>query len=54
MPRGRELGLEWRCDETYEKEYTMGTITQEISDGNPVINHAEIHWGEIWAEVKGQ
>lgn len=54
VPLRRELGLEWRSDKTHETEYTLETFTQEMTDSNLVISHVEIHWGEIWAEVKGQ
>jgi SAM-dependent methyltransferase len=52
VPLRQELGLEWRSDATHETEYTWESFTEEMAASNLVISHAEIRWGEIWAEVR--
>jgi SAM-dependent methyltransferase len=51
VPLKRELGVEWRLDETHETEYTLESFTEEMSEAGCRIRHQEVRWGEIWAEV---
>jgi len=51
VPLKRELGIEWRLDETHEIEYTRESFHKEISQAGLEIMHQEICWGEIWAET---
>ena len=47
----RELGLEWRLDETHETEYTMESFKDETGKAGLEVKHLEVRWGEIWAEL---
>jgi SAM-dependent methyltransferase len=51
VPLKRELGVEWRLDETHETEYTLESFNEEMSEAGCRIAHQEVRWGEIWAEV---
>lgn len=52
VPLKKEIGVEWRLDKTHFTEYTVPQFEQEIKDAGLTIFHKEIHWGEIWAEVR--
>jgi ubiquinone/menaquinone biosynthesis C-methylase UbiE len=52
VPLKKELGVEWRLDITHETEYTLASFDEEISEAGLKIAHLEVHWGEIWAEVR--
>lgn len=54
VPLRRELGLEWRSDPTHETEYTLESFAAEIAAAHLLINHLEVRWGEIWAEVRAE
>ncbi len=47
----RELGLKWRLDETHETEFTLESFRHETSHAGLEIDHLEVRWGEIWAEL---
>ncbi|MEW6386841.1 MAG: class I SAM-dependent methyltransferase [Thermodesulfobacteriota bacterium] len=51
VPLRRELGLEWRSDNTHETEYTLESFAQEMAAAGLKVDHLEVRWGEIWAEV---
>lgn len=51
VPLKKEMGVEWRLDETHEIEYTLESFTAEMADADLNITHLEVRWGEIWAEV---
>lgn len=51
VPLKRELGVEWRLDPTHETEYTLESFTEEMAEAGLTINHQEVRWGEIWAQV---
>lgn len=51
VPLKKELGVEWRLDPTHETEYTLETFADEMRAANLRIDHLEVRWGEIWAEV---
>lgn len=51
VPLKKELGIEWRLDPTHEIEYTIESFAKEIADAELQVNHMEVRWGEIWAEV---
>lgn len=52
VPLKRELGVEWRLDQTHETEYTLESFVDEITNAGCRIVHQEVRWGEIWAEVR--
>jgi len=51
VPLRKELGVEWRLDETHEIEYTLESFTEEIFEAGLKTDYLEVRWGEIWAEV---
>lgn len=51
VPLRKELGIEWRLDNTHETEYTIESFLSEMDNAGMNIKHQEIRWGEIWAEV---
>jgi SAM-dependent methyltransferase len=51
VPLKRELGLEWRLDTDHKTEYTLESFQSEMSEAGLKIQHQEVRWGEIWAEV---
>jgi len=51
VPLKRELGVEWRLDDTHETEYTLESFREEMDQAGCRITHQEVRWGEIWAEV---
>ena len=52
VPLKQELGVEWRLDPTHEIEYTIESFAEEMAAAGLEINHQEVRWGEIWAEVE--
>jgi SAM-dependent methyltransferase len=50
----RELGIEWRLDETHETEYTQESFKDEMAQAGLNIRFMEIRWGEIWAELSSK
>lgn len=51
VPLKMELGLEWRCDPTHETEYTIESLTSELSSAGLTIEQMECRWGEIWVSA---
>ncbi len=51
VPLRKELGLDWRCDDTHETEYTNESFLEEMTAAGLRVMHQEVRWGEIWAEV---
>ncbi|MBI3160553.1 MAG: class I SAM-dependent methyltransferase [Chloroflexi bacterium] len=51
VPLKKELGLEWRLDPTHETEFTLDSFQAETEAAGLVIEHLEVRWGEIWAEL---
>lgn len=51
VPLKKELGLEWRLDPTHQTEYTVDSFLGEIKGADLTVNHMEIKWSEIWAEI---
>lgn len=52
VPLKKELGLEWRLDDTHEIEYTAETFTAEMAEAQLKITYLEVRWGEIWAVLQ--
>lgn len=48
----RELGMEWRLDNTHETEYTVESFQEEMDAADLKIIHLEVRWGEIWSELR--
>lgn len=50
VPLKKELGAEWRLDDTHT-EYTQEEFEEEMRAAGLKIDHMQIRWGEIWAQV---
>jgi hypothetical protein len=50
----KELGVEWRLDETHETEYTRDQLLAELDQAGLVVRELIANWGEYWvvAEVR--
>ena len=51
VPLMKELGVDWRLDETHRIEYTIESFEAEISRAGLRIKDVECRWGEIWSEL---
>jgi 2-polyprenyl-3-methyl-5-hydroxy-6-metoxy-1,4-benzoquinol methylase len=45
----RELGVDYRCDDTHETEYTEDQLRQELGAGGWRVTEMIARWGEYWA-----
>ena len=54
VPLKKELGIDYRLDDTHYIEYTLENYEDEISKAGLKISHLEVRWGEIWSELKPQ
>lgn len=54
VPLKKELGVEWRLDETHYIEYLQDEFARELKEAGLSISECQIKWGEIWAEAKPQ
>lgn len=48
----KEIGIEWRLDETHFTEYTLKSFKKELAKAELRIDSFSIQFGEIWAVVK--
>jgi SAM-dependent methyltransferase len=51
-PWKKELGVEWRLDETHETEYTLDQLESELREGGLRIVEAITRWGEYWVAAE--
>ncbi len=51
-PYKKELGLEWRLDETHEIEYTEESLRRELEEGGLEITQWVARWGEYWVSAR--
>lgn len=51
VPLKKEVGVEWRLDDTHEIEYTLESFASEMQEAGLIVKHLEVRWGEIWAEL---
>ena len=51
VPLKKELGIPYYSDPTHCTEYTPESFKDEMVEAGLTVRHAEIKWGEIWAEV---
>jgi hypothetical protein len=42
----------WRLGVIHEIEYTLESFAAEMDEVGLAIEHQEVRWGEIWAEVR--
>jgi len=52
VPLKQELGIEWRLDPDHKTEYTLESFADEINTAGLEMYHLEVHWGEIWSEIR--
>lgn len=52
VPLKKELGLDWRLDDTHFTEYTNPEFGTDVAAGGFRIRTVERRWGEIWAIVE--
>lgn len=52
VPLKKEIGVDYRLDETHYTEYLLPQFKQEINDAGVEIIEYSINWGEIWAVCK--
>jgi SAM-dependent methyltransferase len=52
VPLRQELGLYHFSDPTHHIEYTRETFEAEMAQAGLAIEHLQVNWGEIWAEVR--
>jgi len=45
----RELGVDFRCDETHETEYTEESLRAELHEAGLRVDELIARWGEYWA-----
>ena len=51
VPLKKELGIPYFSDSTHYTEYTLEGFENEMMKAGLIIQHSEVKWGEIWAEV---
>lgn len=50
----KNIGVDWRLDNTHYTEYTLKTFSEELKQSNLSLEQYSIQFGEIWAIVKKQ
>lgn len=53
VPYKKELGVEYRLDDTHEIEYTEDVFDREVREAGLKIEHMFVQWGEIYARLTG-
>ncbi len=53
VPWKKELGVEWRLDDTHETEYTSAQLEQELGRAGLAISELIARWGEYWLVARG-
>ena len=51
VPLKKELGLDWRCDQTHETEYTRPQVEQEMAEAGLHIREIITRWSEYWVDA---
>ena len=51
VPLMKELGAEWRLDDTHFTEYSIESFREEMALADLHIQYFECRWGEIWSEI---
>jgi YrbI family 3-deoxy-D-manno-octulosonate 8-phosphate phosphatase len=52
VPFKKELGVEWRLDDTHELEYTAETLESELREAGLEITETIVRWGEYWVSAR--
>lgn len=51
VPLMKEVGVDFRLDDTHYVEYTQEEFSKELESAGLNIDHMEIRWSEIWCEA---
>ncbi len=51
VPLKKELGVEWRLDDSHQLEYTVEEFREEMAEAGLDIRHLQVGWGELWSEL---
>lgn len=51
VPLKEELGVDYHLDAGHYIEYRQEEFAEEIAQAGLCIQHAQVNWGEIWAEI---
>lgn len=54
VPWKRELGVEWRLDETHETEYTRDQLLSELDEAGLDVREMIANWGEYWVRAEAR
>lgn len=54
VPLKKEIGVDYRLDETHFTEYTFEEFESEIIHSGLIIRSYKINWGEIWAVISNK
>jgi SAM-dependent methyltransferase len=52
VPLKKELGLDWRCDQTHETEYTRAQVEEEMAAAGLTIREIITRWSEYWVHAE--
>jgi len=52
VPLKEELGIDYRLDPTHYVEYRQEEFAEEIVRAGLGIQHSQVNWGEIWADIE--
>ncbi len=52
VPLKKELGLDWRSDQTHETEYTRAQVEEEMADAGLAIREIITRWSEYWVHTE--
>ncbi|MBU1863211.1 MAG: class I SAM-dependent methyltransferase [Candidatus Omnitrophica bacterium] len=52
VPLKKEIGVDYRLDQTHCIEYTKGAYVEEMKEAALTVVYCECCWGELWSVVK--
>lgn len=52
VPWKKELGVEWRLDDTHETEYTLAQLETELTEAGLRMAECQTRWGEYWVRAE--
>ncbi|MCB9845774.1 MAG: glycosyltransferase [Phycisphaeraceae bacterium] len=52
VPFKKELGVEWRLDDTHETEYTRSALEADLREGRLQVHELIAIWGEYWVDAR--
>lgn len=54
VPLKKEIGIDYRLDNTHFIEFTQETFLEEITKAGLQIDDMQVRWGEIWAVLSSK